>query len=406
MNTKTRVLAALWFFQVVNYLDRVVISFAGPSIMKSLSIGPGTFGIVLSSFALGYFLAQLPGGVFADRWGAKPLLVIGPLLWALFTGVTGLVATVATFVTVRFCFGLSEGLSNAPCFKVMGDTFTPKERARAGGIWLTSMPVAPAVAAPLMSLLLIHFSWRNMFMMLAVPALAAAIINYFGLPSEKASPAVILNSSDVEPGMGMSAMVRNGSLWLLAISYFGFSAAYWGFLGWMPTYLSLSRGINLKSLGMLSSIPYLFGIIGLLAIGTLGSSLLHRVLPQLTIACFLFSGLGLYIAYTSNTLTGSISGLSIASACLYGSLSPFGAILLELAPARSRGSYSGFITAIGLLGGVVAPLVIGYLVSASGSFLGGFAFMIVSILVAALCIVVLIPSFVARSSAQPVALPS
>ena len=402
MKIKTRVLVALWFFQVVNYLDRVVISFAGPSIMKSLAIGPGAFGIMLSSFSLGYLVGQLPGGMIADRWGSKSLLVVGPLFWALFTGVTGLVASIVGFAVVRLCFGLSEGVSNAPCFKVIGDNFTSKERPRAGGIWLTAMPIAPALTAPLMSLLLARFSWRNMFMLLAIPALVAALLNYFALPAQKVS-ATPLSSSLVEDSMPVSVMVRNASIWTLSISYLCFSIAYWGFLGWMPSYLALSRGINLKTLGVVGSIPYACGFVGLLVIGSLGSTMLYRVLPHLTAACFLLSGLGLYIAYASTSLAGSVAGLSIAAACLYGSLSPFGGILLELAPARGRASYSGFVTTFGQLGGVIAPLVIGYLVSATGTFLGGFAFMITAIVVGALCIFALIPSFVARSVAQPVA---
>ena len=43
MDTKTKVVAAVWFFQVANYLDRVAMSFAGPSMMKSLSMEPSTF---------------------------------------------------------------------------------------------------------------------------------------------------------------------------------------------------------------------------------------------------------------------------------------------------------------------------------------------------------------------------
>ena len=103
--------------------------------MKSLGMDAGTFGIVLSSFALGYFLSQIPGGLLADRWGARAVVVVGPLLWAVFTGMTGFVSTVAALVAVRVLFGVSEGLSNSASYKLIGDNFaerTGRGRCRCG----------------------------------------------------------------------------------------------------------------------------------------------------------------------------------------------------------------------------------------------------------------------------------
>src|SRR3546814_2884477 len=106
------ILVALWLLMIANYLDRVAISFAGPAIMASLSMGAKDFGVVLSSFGVGFLMAQIPGGLLSDRFGARPMLVIASLLWALFTGLTGLVSTVTAFVVVRFLFGFSEGAIN------------------------------------------------------------------------------------------------------------------------------------------------------------------------------------------------------------------------------------------------------------------------------------------------------
>jgi len=107
VKTSQRIVLAVWLLQTVNYMERVVVGFAAPSMMQSFGMSPQTFGIVLSAFAVGYFLAQLPGGLVADRWGAKAVLVIGPLAWAFFTGVTALVDTVAALVAVRLLFGIS-----------------------------------------------------------------------------------------------------------------------------------------------------------------------------------------------------------------------------------------------------------------------------------------------------------
>ena len=56
MTGKYRIVFAIWFVTVVNYMERVVMGFAGPSVMQTLHIDPATFGVVLSSFAVGYLL--------------------------------------------------------------------------------------------------------------------------------------------------------------------------------------------------------------------------------------------------------------------------------------------------------------------------------------------------------------
>lgn len=395
-----KILAALWLFQFVNFLDRVVMSFAAPSIMKSLSMGPQSFGIVLSSFALGYFLAQLPGGLLADRAGARQVLFIAPLFWALFTGMTGLMSTLAGFVLVRICFGVSEGVSNAACFKVIGDTFAPRERSRASAIWITAFPIGAAFASPLIALLLTTLSWRRTFAMLAGPAIVVALVNYRFIPAVKR-----MRASEPTPGdpvvreKSLAALyfsLRSSSVWTLSAAYFCYNIAYWGYVSWMPTYLSTTRHINLKSMGLLGAVPYLAGLLGLLLAGWLGSSVFPRHLIHLVVTTFVLAGLSLYVAFHGATLFSSMVGLSGAAACLYAGLSNLGVILLNLSPSVGRATFSGVFVSCGQLGGIVAPAAIGYMVHKTGTFNGAFLMMIAAILIAAVCLVFLIPAL-ARS---------
>ena len=394
MDKRVQVIAALWFFQVANYFDRVAISFAGPSIMKSLAIEPSSFGIILSSFGVGYFLGQIPGGVIADRWGAKWLLVIAPVFWALFTGATGFVATVTGFVVVRACFGLSEGLSNAACFKVIGDLFPPRQRALVAGIWATAFAVAPATAGPVVGVLLASVGWQAVFLVLAIPALLAALLNYFFIPAGGQRSSSVVDEPKTHPSL--AATLRLPSLWLISLGYLSFNIAYWGYLGWMPSYLALAHHIDVKSIGILGGIPYVFAFFGLLITGWLGSSVLYRYRPQLLACCYVLAAVSLGFAYTSDTLFSSLAGLSGAAFFLYGGLAPYGAIVLDLAPENNRAAYSGIVNSAGQIGGAVAPLIIGFLVSASGTFASGFAFMVGGLALGAICVLGLVPFMPAR----------
>ena len=382
MPSRYQALIALWLFQIVNYLDRTSLSFAGPTMMKSLGLDAQDFGTVLSAFAVGYFLAQLPGGLLTDRFGAKFMFVLAPLLWAVCTGGIYFAAGLAGLVTARLCLGLAEGLGNTAIFKFIGDTFASHERARVSGIWATSFAAAPALGGPLIALMLLRFDWRITFVLLAVPALGASILNYLLIPASPPNPRPMQASAAATPFL---VLLRMPGLWLVALTYFVFNFGYWGYLGWMPSYLAAAHHIDLKSVGLVGGLPYVFGIFGLLILGWLADTRLYAHRAQLWGASFILAGASLYLAYQSDSLAGSLAGLSGAAFFLYGSLALFAGIVIDYAPADARASCSAIATTAGQLGGIVAPLVIGYLVKQSGGYGSGFAFMIATLVAAAGC---------------------
>lgn len=398
MYKKAGIVGALWFLLTVNYLDRVAMSFAGPVIMKSLAITPAQFGIILSSFGLGYMLTQIPGGLLADRWGSKVLLVVGPLFWALLTGATGLVSALGAFVIVQFCFGVAEGLPASAAPKVTGDTFNSRERPIAFSIIRTGIPLGPALAGGIIGALVTDYGWRMMFFFMAAPAVAASLVNLLLIPRIKPLRTA---SEPTSAGTGDSfrKLLRSPGLWLLAIAQFCSDIAYWGFIGWMPSYLALARHINIKAIGMLGSIPYLFGLIGMLLAGWIGMKL-ERHRPMLFASCFLLTALSLFLTYNAGTLTLALAGLSATAFFLLGGSPLQGAILLDLAPERQRASFVGINSTAGQFGGLVAPAVIGYLVSATGTFAAGFGFMIAALCVGAPCML-----YISRSIPRNLAAP-
>lgn len=380
MSPRYQALVAVWLFQIVNYLDRASISFAGPTMMKSLGLDAQDFGVMLSAFAVGYLLAQIPGGMLTDRWGTKAIFVSAPLLWAACTGGIGLAAGVAGVIVARLSLGLAEGIGNAAIFKLIGDLFPSRDRARIAGLWATSFAVAPAFGGPLVAYLLIAFDWRVAFMVLAVPAIVVAALCAFVLPA-KASAAA--STAPAAPRTPFSELVKQPSLWFLAFTYMFFNVGYWGYNGWMPSYLAAAHHIDLKSVGLVGGIPYVFGILGLLVLGWVAGTRLYAYRAQLWAASFIMAGAFLYGAFEAETVTFSLVGLSGAAFFLYGSLALFAGILIDYAPEDSRASFAALATTAGQLGGVIAPLVIGYLVKQSGGYGGGFAFMIICMVIAA-----------------------
>jgi len=384
MSLRYQLLVMTWLLQFVNYLDRVSISVAGPTMMHTLHLDPEQFGVLLAAFAFGYALMQLPGGYLADRFGTKALLVVAPVLFSLFTGMTGLATTMAVLITARFCFGLAEGSCNAAVYKAVADNFSAKDAAKAHSVWLSALAIGPAVVAPIVAGVLQHGDWRHVFYVFAFPGLIVAALIFFTIPGAKIEGKThVRNTRDRLDQWRLFAGRK--STWLLFVGYLTFSIGYWGFLGWIPTYLSEQRHIDLKALGVAASVPYLFGFLGIVVFGWLGSGFLHKKRAVMVACGYVLTGLALYLAYSAATLVSCVVGLSAAAFLLYGCLSPYAGLVAELAPDGARGVYAGVINTGGQIGGFIAPLVVGYLVKTSGTFSSGFLFMIGSLVLGALC---------------------
>lgn len=390
MNTKAKVLATLWFVLIAFNIERSAISLAGPSIMKSLGMSPAQFGIILSSFSLGYFFALIPGGLLVDRYGARLVLIVGPLFWGLFTGATGLVSTLVGFVTVRVLFGIAEGFCNTTFYTLIGNIFEPSKRARAVAICSSAIPLAPAIGGAGIGYLIQAYGWQGMFLAMAVPAFLVGLASHLFLPRGTVRPPVSA-TAQAEP-LAFRSVLKRPSLWLLSLAAAAWNIPYWGYLAWMPSYLALERGIDIKLLGPLSSIPYVFAFFGLLVGGALGSSAaLHRHCIQIVVAFFVAGALSLFLAYQAPNVPLALAGLSGAGFFLFGAMGPVGKIVLDLAPESCRATYLAVYTTAGQVGGTAAPVLIGFMVSATGSFAAGFGFMIAAFAVSSACLLALLP---------------
>ena len=68
------VVFALFVLSLITYIDRVCISAAAGPISADLQLSDSAMGLVFSAFALGYALAQIPSGWFADKVGPRVAL--------------------------------------------------------------------------------------------------------------------------------------------------------------------------------------------------------------------------------------------------------------------------------------------------------------------------------------------
>lgn len=99
-------LSTIWLIDMV---DRVMIGLALPMIGDEFSLSSTQLGGVVSVFAIFYMLGQVPGGMLADRFGPRPLLIVALILWSVFTALTGFAWGLISLMVMRAMFGISQG---------------------------------------------------------------------------------------------------------------------------------------------------------------------------------------------------------------------------------------------------------------------------------------------------------
>ena len=386
LTPKRRVLLLIWLMMAVAYLDRTNITVAGPTMMADLHLSHARFGWVLAAFTFGYALMQIPGGWLADRIGSRPLLIAALLVWSVFTALTGLTGALVPLLAVRALFGVGEGIENGAQFKLIGDHFAARERSAATAFFLTALPLGPALGAPVVTWLLGRAGWQAMFLWFALPGLLVALLLFYFLPRQAREVVHTEVRGETGRELGWGDALKRQSSWLTFAAYGFFNVAFWGFIGWMPTYLSQSRHIELKSLGPLASVPYLCGFVGMVVIGRLGAGVFFGRRAALIAASYGFAAVFLCVTFTATNIPRCLAGLSLAAFFLYGGFGPFWAVALDLTPDRMRGAFTGFVNMGGQIGGFLAPIVVGALVTRTKSFTDGFLFMTAALVLASICL--------------------
>ena len=308
MKAKWLVLFLIWLMMLVAYFDRINLPQASGSIMHDLHLDKAQWGFVLATFTIGYGLMQAPGGFLADKFGSRRLLIVAILGWSVFTALTGIAGSLISALAIRFVFGIGEGLENGAQFRLVGEYFNAKERAFANAIFLSALALGPAIGTPLATWQVVQFGWRNMFFVFGALGFLVAIVLALWLPKDHRSGHAPDPAHAEEAAVPLASMFKGTSAKLCALGYLLFNVAFWGFLSWIPNYLRDDRHLSLAKSGVLGSLPYLAGVIGMALAGYLGSTSMSRHRPLLVAVCCACAALGLLFATSAPNVHLAVGG--------------------------------------------------------------------------------------------------
>ena len=371
---------------LVNYLDRGTLSFANHSISEEMHLSASQMGLLLSAFSLPYAFAQLPMGLLLDRLGARVMLGFGMLLWSAAQLAGGLVQTLNQFYAARFVLGVGEAPAFPAGAKVFSEWFAIKERGRPTGIYVASTTIAPALAPPLLTWLMLRFGWRGMFVTMGVLGILAAI-GWIALYRDRR--AVPLDAAEIEylsdgnrssaeerkvTGAEWAGLLGKRTTWGILFGWMGVIYMVWLYLTWLPGYLEKERHVTLAQAGWMVAIPYIAGTLGQLSSGFIADGLLARGFTPVNsrkwpicvglVCAALFT---IPAAYTPS-LALAIVYISLAMFFVNLSSGAGWALVSVSAPRRLVATLGSFMNFGGYLGGSAAPVITGFVVDRTGSF--------------------------------------
>jgi len=362
----------------ISYIDRAAISIALAQIGKDFNLQASDLGIVISAFFLGYAVMQVPGGWLADRIGSKYVVIGTIMMWSVFTVTTSFAWSLFSLIAIRFAFGIAEGGFPPAAIKAVSESFEKDARPKMSAL-LTSSNYAGSMVAPLiMAPLIIWLGWRHAFEVIGAAGIVFAVL-YFTLVPHKApvrEPGAATNTATGKSAAPMRELMKNPILWQLLIVWFCLSCVNKGLDSWMPIYLLQQRGLDLKAVGLLTPIPFVLATISTAIGGWVMTTFFAEREKYLLIGASTLTGIFLYAMYKSDTITSLIVYQSLVYFFKSFVLASVIALPTKLLQDDQIGSGIGMVNFGGQSAGFIAPAVIGFIVTGTGSFDAAFGFLV------------------------------
>jgi MFS transporter, ACS family, glucarate transporter len=379
-NVRYRVLWMAFLLAIVTFLDRVCISIAAPYMMEDLGLTMLQMSLVFSAFTLAYSLFEVPSGWMGDVMGPRRVLTRIVLWWSAFTMLTGAAQGYRSLLAVRFLFGAGEAGAFPNAVRSFSLWFPARERGRANGVLFFGSRLGGALTAPLALALIQWWGWRASFVAFGCIGVVWAAVWYWSYRDRPAEhPGVDAAefawiTQDTDAGRGVSpagrtpwaALLTSPNLYAICAMYFALGYGLYFYFTWLPTFLTRELGFSMIGSGFFSSLPFLLAGAANLAGGWYTDRLAQtRGLrtARCTLGAVSFATcaalLILSTVVPSPVVKAVLLALALASADF--ALSACWAVCLDVG-ATHAGVVTGFMNTSGNLGGLVGPLVVGFMV--------------------------------------------
>jgi MFS transporter, ACS family, glucarate transporter len=291
-----RVLWLMVIGSMVAYVLRLNVSIAGEAMIRDLLLTPVQFGLILSAFAWGYGIFQVPGGLFGEWLGPRRALTLAITAWGLVTlgmallppAAAGATLIVGVAIVLRFLMGVAQ----APIFPVTCGssvrTWFPVSGWAMPNAWMgVGTTVGGVIAGPFVAWLVIQVGWRASFLIVSPLAFVGAALWWWYSRDDPATHPHV-NEAELELIRGESPprSVHGSGSWaavlvqrdvlLLTASYFCTAYVFYLFFNWFFFYLTDVRQFSAQVSGWFTGLQWGIGAVAALAGGMICERLIRR----------------------------------------------------------------------------------------------------------------------------------
>ena len=389
--TKVRwkIFLMMLFLIAVNYIDRASLSVAMPMIAKEFDLSPAVQGLLMSSFFWTYAFMQIPGGMLADRFGPRVVIVCSTLGWGFFQAIAAACTGWVSLLITRLGLGASEAPIYPAGGKLNGIWMTQNERGRGATLLDGGAPLGAALGALIIAGLLTHFdSWRVSFVVAGVGTMIAGVFAWWyirnhprehaGVNEAEAAFIEEAHAADLaaEPAHASGKVMdffKYRSVWGMFFGWMCFNALFYGLLTWMPTYLSKVHGMDIKQMGGAVFIMFFSGFVGEMVGGWIADKWKAAGASQAKVLRTLF-GIASIIAtiaiYNVARFKDPVTIVILLSVTLFFLrwCGLFCCVPSILGTRKRVGFLGGVMNLGGNFAGIGVPILVGVIVQATGSY--------------------------------------
>lgn len=339
-------------------------------------------GLLLTAFLLCFGVACFFTGHLVQRFGPGKTLGWGLLFWAVLMAVMGSISSFVVLLICRALLGAGEAILGPSVNKLMQAWFPAHERAKANGIWFIGIQTAQMTTMPLVTWVVIFYGWRESFYLFAAAGLIPIIFSFIFVHDSPSQDTKISREEVeyisggikemklAEETAGGFTFLKTSSFWLAVIIYCGINAGYWGFIGWVPTYLKTALGFSFSRMGIIAALPYIGGIIAVVLMTPIMDRSNSRA--AFTVAGCLGFGTLLLIAMFISNPTAAVVVLCLANVFIVPVFPALFTILQNTVKPNEVAVAAGFFTGIAYMFASTLPYILGTLYNFTGNLKTGF----------------------------------
>src|SRR5215469_10509519 len=375
-----RLLPFVFLIYVVNYMDRVNVSFANLRMSADLGFSDRVYGLGVGMFYVTYVLFEIPGAIIVERWSARKWIARIMISWGVVTILTGFVHTATQFYVARFLLGAAESSFFPGMIVYLTHWFCSRDRSRAIACLYAANPAAALIGSPLAGWLLgVHWhsltGWRWLFILEGIPAVLVGIMTLLYM-TDRPTQAGWLDPdeqkwlvNELHTELQAKKRLRNYTITeafsdrqiqILIAAYFLALTGALGTIYWIPTFVKRLSGFANQTVTSLLLIPALIGFAGMLINGwhsdKTGERHWHTATPLLVASSMFF-----LLVLARENVPLAIAFLLLGIGEMYAYYPTFSTIPTTMLGEAAAAATFGLINSIGQLGGLFGNYTIGFL---------------------------------------------